>query len=106
MNYLSFASHLLDPASVSAIEILSRVNKGIIYLWLIWLDRSEIYMLPDLTGRVGQGQRLVQKAYPHIISRKKKRYYYFFFCQGITESLSQRFKTINHDAPHPKTKYS
>ena len=32
-----------------------------------------------LNGRVGQGQRLVQKAYPHIISRKKNDYYYFFF---------------------------
>ena len=63
-----------------------------------------------LNGRVGQGQRLVQKACPHIISRKKNPllllFYLFFFCQGITESLSQRFKTINHDAPHPKTKYS
>lgn len=32
-----------------------------------------------LNGRVGQGQRLVQKAFPHIISRKKNDYYYFFF---------------------------
>lgn len=34
-----------------------------------------------LNGRVGQGQRLVQKACPHIISRKKKNdyYYYLFF---------------------------
>lgn len=32
-----------------------------------------------LNGRVGQGQRLVQKAFPHIISRKKTDYYYFFF---------------------------
>ena len=49
-----------------------------------------------LNGRVGQGQRLVQKACPHIISRKKKKpiiIIIFFFCQGITESLSQRFKT-------------
>ena len=51
-----------------------------------------------LNGRVGQGQRLVQKAYPHIISRKKKKtiiiiFLIFYFCQGITESLSQRFKT-------------
>lgn len=61
-----------------------------------------------LNGRVGQGQRLVKK--PALISfREKKIDYYFFiffFCQGITESLSQRFKTINHDVPHPKTKYS
>ena len=32
-----------------------------------------------LNGRVGQGQRLVQKGCPDIISRKKNDYYYFFF---------------------------
>ena len=60
-----------------------------------------------LNGRVGQGQRLVQK--PALISFREKKsiiIIFFFFCQGITESLSQRFKAINHDVPHPKTKYS
>ena len=32
-----------------------------------------------LNGCVGQGQWLVQKACPHIISRKKKRLLLFFF---------------------------
>ena len=32
-----------------------------------------------LNGRVGQGQRLVQKACPHIISRKKKIIIIIFF---------------------------
>ena len=31
-----------------------------------------------LNGLVGQGQRLVQKACPHIISRKKKTIIIFF----------------------------
>lgn len=38
----------------------------------------DLYVI-GLNGRVGQGQRLVQKACPHIISRKKKTIIIIFF---------------------------